>query len=82
MALSFQLTSAGFPPDELKTEGLVKLEPGEAGFSITSITLKLEGKVPNITEEKFIELANAAKAGCPVSRALGAVEILLEAKLV
>ena len=82
MALSFQLSGAGFPPDELKTEGLVKVEPGEAGSSITSITLKLEAKVPGITQEKFTELANAAKAGCPVSRALSAVEIILDAKLV
>ena len=63
-------------------DALLTLEKGEAGFSITSITLKLEGKVPNISQEQFIELANAAKAGCPVSRALGAIEIKLEPKLV
>lgn len=82
MALSFQLSGAGFTPDELKTEALVKIEAVEGGFGITNITLKLEAKVPNISQEQFIELANAAKAGCPVSKALSAVEITLDAKLV
>lgn len=82
MALSFQLAGAGFTPDELKTEAAVKVEPGEGGFSITSITLKLEAKIPGISEEQFSELANAAKAGCPVSKALSAVDISLDAKLV
>ncbi|WP_256013057.1 OsmC family protein [Desertivirga xinjiangensis] len=82
MALSFQLAGAGFTPDELKTEAAVKVEPGEGGFSITSITLKLEAKIPGISEEQFSELANAAKAGCPVSKALSAVDITLAARLV
>jgi len=82
MALSFQLSGAGFVPDELKTEAAVSIEPGEGGFSITSIALKLEAKVPGISPDQFQELANAAKAGCPVSKALSAVEITLDAKLV
>ena len=81
MALSFQLSGAGFVPDELKTEAAVKVEPSEGGFSITSIALKLEAKVPGISQEQFTELANAAKAGCPVSKALISVEITLDAKL-
>jgi lipoyl-dependent peroxiredoxin len=81
MALSFQLSGAGFVPDELKTEAAVKVEPSEGGFSITSIALKLEAKVPGISQEQFTELANAAKAGCPVSKALSSVEITLDAKL-
>jgi len=82
MALSFQLSGAGFVPDELKTEAAVRVEPGEGGFSITSIALQLEAKVPGISADQFQELANAAKAGCPVSKALSAVEITLDAKLV
>lgn len=81
MALSFQLSGAGFVPDELNTEAAVKVEPSEGGFSITSIALKLEAKVPGISQEQFLELANAAKAGCPVSKALSSVEITLDAKL-
>ncbi|WP_207420910.1 OsmC family protein [Desertivirga brevis] len=81
MALSFQLSGAGFVPEELKTEAAVRVDPSEGGFSITAITLKLEAKVPGISEEQFQELANAAKAGCPVSKALSSVPITLEATL-
>jgi organic hydroperoxide reductase OsmC/OhrA len=44
--------------------------------------LVLEGKVPGITNQNFIGLANEAKKGCPISRALSALEITLDAKLV
>lgn len=81
MALSFTLTGAGFVPDELKVETTVTIEHVRDHFEITGIHLELTGRVPEITEEKFLELANAAKAGCPVSRALQAVEITLAAKL-
>ena len=82
MALSFQLAGAGFTPSELKTEAAVKVEQSEGGFSITSIQLNLTGSVPGISEEQFLELANAAKEGCPVSKALSSVSISLDAKLV
>ena len=82
MALSFQLADAGFTPSELKTEAAVKVEQSEGGFSITSIQLNLTGSVPGISEEQFLELANAAKEGCPVSKALSSVSISLDAKLV
>jgi osmotically inducible protein OsmC len=82
MALSFSLTDAGFVPAELKVETTVTLEHLRDHFEITGIHLELTGKVPEITEEKFLELASAAKLNCPVSRALQAVEITLGAKLV
>ncbi|WP_423149541.1 OsmC family protein [Rubrolithibacter danxiaensis] len=81
MALSFQLVGAGYTPTELQTEAAVKIDQVGEGFEITSIKLTLTGTVPNITEEKFQELAKAAKEGCPVSKALSAAEITLEAKL-
>jgi len=81
MALSFALTGAGFVPDELKVEATVNIEKIDDHFEITAIQLDLVGKVPGITEEKFLELANGAKVGCPVSRALSAVPISLAAKL-
>ena len=81
MALSFALTDAGFIATELKVEASVNLEHLTDHFEITGIHLDLTGNVPGITTEKFIELANAAKIGCPVSRALKAVEITLTAKL-
>ena len=81
MALSFQLTNNGFPPTQLNTEAQLKLENTGTGFKIMSIHLVCEGEVPEITEEKFLELANNAKVGCPVSNALAAIEITLDAKL-
>lgn len=83
MALSFQLGNAGFTADELSTEAVVTVEnPDGSGFKIMKIELSLKGKVPGIDKDKFLELANAAKKGCPVSQALSAVEISLSADLV
>jgi len=82
MALSFALTGAGFIPTELKVDAAVNLEHVGDHFEITGIHLDLAGKVPGITEEKFLELAGSAKANCPVSQALKAVNITLSAKLV
>jgi len=82
MALAFQLTNAGHEPTELKTLATVEMEKLEPGWTITAITLDVQGTVPGVTAEKFDELANAAKQGCPISRALGAVSsITMTAKL-
>lgn len=81
MALSFQLGGAGYTPVELKTEAQLKMENIDGHFKIISIHLVLEGDVPTITEEKFIEIANNAKKTCPVSQALSAIEITLSATL-
>jgi osmotically inducible protein OsmC len=81
MALSFQLTGAGFPPAELTTTAHVAVEKKEAGFEITGITLELHGKVPGISAEQFQQLAENAKKGCPVSKALAAVPMELKATL-
>jgi osmotically inducible protein OsmC len=78
MALSFQLTGAGFPPTELRCSATIDMEGDEKGWAFQKITLHLEANVPGISTEKLHELANAAKAGCPVSRALSAVPIELE----
>ena len=82
MALSFQLAGAGFPPTELRCSATIDMEKSDGGWAFEKIKLSLEGEVPGISDEKFQELANAAKAGCPVSKALSAVPIELEAKLV
>ena len=81
MALSFQLTNAGHEPTELKTDAVVSLEKQDIGWTITNINLDVEGKVPGVTAEKFAELAEAAKKGCPISRALAATNITMSAKL-
>jgi osmotically inducible protein OsmC len=79
MALSAGLSKAGNPPDELHTTATVTLQPGEG---ITKIALTVEGRVPGLDAAAFEEAAQAAKQGCPVSKALAGVpEITLDAKL-
>lgn len=81
MALSFQLGGAGFTPDAINTEATVELESADGGFKIASIHLSTNATVPGISEDEFKELAESAKANCPVSQALKAINITLEAKL-
>ena len=81
MALSFKLSGAGFPPAELRCSATINMDNSSGGWAFQHITLHLEGDVPGIGADQFQELANAAKAGCPVSQALSAVPMTLEAKL-
>jgi lipoyl-dependent peroxiredoxin len=81
MALSMILGDAGMTADSIDTSANVTLEQVDGGFSITKIHLNVEAKIPGADDAKFMEAANAAKAGCPVSRVLNA-EISLDAKLV
>lgn len=80
MALAFQLSGAGHPPQELATTARLSMEQEAGGWKIAAIVLVLKAKVPGITKEKFDELAAAAKANCPVSKVLNAA-ITLEATL-
>ena len=82
MALSHILASAGHPPTRVHTFAKVKLDKVGDGFAITNIHLSTEASVPGISAEAFQEHANAAKAGCPVSKALAATDITLDARLV
>ncbi len=81
MATAFALQNAGFTATSLDCEADVNLQPGEGGFSITAITLKLKASIPGITKEQFDTITAGAKAGCPVSKALSSVPITLEATL-
>ncbi len=81
MALSAGLEKAGFNPKRVKTKARVHLEKVGEGFQITKIQLQTEAYVPGIDPAKFREQAEAAKKGCPVSRALAGVQIELDAKL-
>lgn len=78
MALSMILGNAGFPPDSLEATSTVTIDPEK--LQITNSHLQLKAKVPGISEEKFKECANDAKANCPVSKALK-LDISLEATL-
>jgi lipoyl-dependent peroxiredoxin len=82
MALSNNLTREGFKVNSIKTEDQVYIEKTESGFTITKIIVNTEGKVGGIDEATFKKHAENAKTGCPVSRALKAVEMSLNAKLV
>lgn len=82
MALSNVLATAGFTPTRVATTANVHLLKGDSGFKIAKIVLNTEAEVPGIDDGAFQEHAEAAKKGCPVSQALAAVEIVLNAKLV
>jgi osmotically inducible protein OsmC len=81
MALSAQLTNAGVDPTELRTTATVSMEKQDIGWTITGIHLDVTGKVPGVDAAKFEELAQNAKKGCPISRALQATPITMTAKL-
>lgn len=79
MFLSALLTNNGTPPVRVETTASVHL--GE-GPTITNIDLVCQANVPDISEEKFQELAQSAKEKCPVSKVLAAAEISLQASLI
>ena len=77
MALSGGLADADFTAETLETSSTVTFEPG---VGITTAQLTVRGTVPGMTEEAFLAAAEAAKTGCPVSRALAGVTITLDAQ--
>jgi len=81
MALSAVLTRAGHAPAALDTKARVHLEKDGPGFTITSIELATTGSVPGISQADFAKYAGDAKESCPLSKALKAVPISLEATL-
>jgi lipoyl-dependent peroxiredoxin len=83
MAFAADLGRAGFEPKRVSTTARVNLVKRDEGFTITRIELDTEADVPGIDESKFQEVAEAAKNGCPVSRALqGGPEIMGKATLI
>ncbi len=68
MALSFALANAGVEDGTLETEARVKLEQDGAGFTVTRSDLRLRASVPGIEEARLRELAEEAKANCPISK--------------
>ncbi|MDX1674758.1 MAG: OsmC family protein [Longimicrobiales bacterium] len=81
MALSGELGKAGYSPEKVSTEARVSLVKEDEGFRINRIQLVTEATVPEISEDEFLEIAEAAKKGCPVSQALAGPEITLDATL-
>lgn len=78
MALSHALSENGTPPEKLDTTASVTFKPGTG---ITGSHLNVSATVPGLDAQKFQEIAEGAKAGCPVSQALAGIEITLEASL-
>ena len=76
MKLSFVLGEAGFTPDNIETKCTISLDNGV----ITGSHLEVKATVPGVDNAKFVELANAAKEGCPVSKALN-LDITMDAAL-
>jgi osmotically inducible protein OsmC len=81
MQLSHFLAENGTPATKLDATATIDLDMSGGGATIKSSTIELIGTVPGIDDAKFKELADKAKAGCPVSRALGAIEVNLNARL-
>ncbi len=78
MSLSLALTQAGTPPETVDTTADVTFQPGTG---ITGIALTTRASVPGLSAEDFAAAAESAKTNCPVSKALAAVPITLDAAL-
>lgn len=78
MAFSNGVAGAGFTPEEVNTKADVTFQPGEG---ITGIHLTVSARIPGVSEEEFQRLAEDAKLTCPVSQALRATPITLDATL-
>jgi osmotically inducible protein OsmC len=82
MALTAMLGREKLTPTSIKTTAEVHLVQGDGGFVIPKIALTTRASIPGITPERFAELAADAKKNCPVSKALAAIEITLDAALI
>ncbi len=80
MALAFALGNAGHAPQAIDTEAQLTMDKVKDAWSITAVHLTTRARVPDIDAAKFAEIANGAKANCPVSRVLNA-SISLDAQL-
>jgi lipoyl-dependent peroxiredoxin len=80
MAFSAELGKAGLTPESIETTATITMEKTDAGFTVTESHLDLTAKIPGADKAKALEIANAAKAGCPISRLLKA-NVTLDAQL-
>ena len=81
MAFSNELSKAGHTPESVETEAAVSLEMRGGGFEIAGVHLTTRGKVPGISNDEFQKIAESATKNCPVSKALAAVQISVDATL-
>ena len=80
MALSAELGKTSITPESIHTTANLTMERLEAGWTVTAIHLDVNARIPGADKAKFEAAANAAKAGCPISRLLNA-KITMEARL-
>lgn len=72
MAFSAELGRTGLTPESIRTTGTVTMEKSDAGFTVTGSHLEVTVRVPGADKAKVLEVAESAKAGCPISRLLNA----------
>lgn len=80
MALSLMLSEEGLAADSIKTHASVSLEEVAGGFEITSSHLEVTARIPGLDQARFLQIAEKAKNGCPVSKLFKA-RITMDAKL-
>ena len=80
MALAFQLSNEGKPPEQIQTDAKLSLDQVNGAWTISAIHLEVVARVPGIDAETFTKLANDAKVNCPVSKVLNAT-ITMSARL-
>ena len=80
MALSAELGKGGITPESIRTSALLTMDRLETGWTVTEIHLEVSAKIPGADRAAFEQAANAAKAGCPISRLLNA-KITMNAQL-
>jgi len=79
MAFSAELGKAGLTPESIQTTATVTLDKIDGGFGVTESHLDVSARIPGADKAKALEIANAAKAGCPISKLLKA-NITMDAK--
>ena len=80
MAFSAELGKAGLTPESINTTATITMDKTDAGFTITESHLDVTAKIPGADKSKVLAIADAAKAGCPISRLLKA-NITMDAKV-
>jgi osmotically inducible protein OsmC len=80
MAFSAELGKANLTPESIHTTATITMDKTDAGWTITESHLDVAAKIPGVDPAKFTAAANAAKAGCPISRLLKA-NVTMDAKL-
>ena len=82
MALAHALSQKGYQPVEVDTTAAVHLDKNDQGFYIPKILLSVKANIKGIKEEEFHTIAEEVSKACPIAKALKAVEIHVESKLI